>query len=162
MPSKKKFTAIIGKYFISVHDTGLVQYRVYNKTYTGTRMASTKGVHKYLYIHLVKSHNPLKRRFDNVIQSHNNCTGGNTKRYRWDFRINSLTTMSIGDCETTACEPSWNRFYTFKPSFQCWRVPTRCDPLFGMWFAKRIRNNLNNFLFGRNCQIKSRILTRKH
>jgi len=56
----KKFRTIISKNFISVHNTILVKYRVYNKMYTKTRMVST-GVYKNLYIRpLIKS--PKKRR----------------------------------------------------------------------------------------------------
>jgi len=40
----KKFIAIIGKNFVSVPDTGLARYRVYNQTYTRTRMTSKRCV----------------------------------------------------------------------------------------------------------------------
>jgi len=45
----KKFRVIIGKNFISVHNTSLVKCRVYNKQYTRTRMVS-KGVYENLCI----------------------------------------------------------------------------------------------------------------
>jgi len=46
---QKNFRAIIGKNLMSVHDTSLVKYRVYNKMYTRTRTVSTV-VYKNLYI----------------------------------------------------------------------------------------------------------------
>jgi len=45
----KTLRAIISKNFISVYDTSLVKYRMYNKMYTRTKMLS-KGVYKIFYI----------------------------------------------------------------------------------------------------------------
>jgi len=52
---RKKFRSIFGKNFISVHDSSLIKYRVYNEMYARTRMVNKECVRKCVHIASGKS-----------------------------------------------------------------------------------------------------------
>jgi len=68
----KKFRAIIGRNYISVHDTGSVKYRVYSIKCTPEQERVSTGVYENLYIQpLVRS--PEKHRDSRPVNWKMNC-----------------------------------------------------------------------------------------